>query len=660
MYVRRLRAGGAGIGEEFLALVRAALAHYGIASLEHSDALERAVLRLLASQHSSSVRHQLAIGGAPLRDGARAVAASQLAGDATLEDALSRIAGMRGLVPDAVADAAVDCTYEIFERPGIESLAERTSVRLEAWLVAAESEPTEPPEDVLLHLADAPRGVFDRVGRWLGHGDPRRRAIAVAAYLRRLYSPEAPLRHVSSLRGDGWYDRFEFAGGRSVLAATCAPEALVERAVRLARIGVEGAHGAGWPPVHAIELFVPVDDSTELDALLKPLESAMGAQGAPLAPHPERRAARRRPRAPHLRVLGPGPARRARRSRRPSRDGAPHRPRPPRPLRARAHPGERRHLLLLRPQPRGASDERIFVLADARSRSPEDGRDATLHLPAFEHAFYEATPRAAHDPRRTRSEAPAAVEPHHALRGARHLSGARRGPAARAAARPRDPPPRPREGRRAPDAARPRGAGARAAQRRVRDLGPHRQQHGDPSARAAHEPLEPSSAYERKVVEARRRGWCIPTRSSACSPEAPTGPASARAARCPPASSRSSTSSPARRGPSRAASPAGAYGANTSGGRLRPHPHADRRRCPRACRACSCSRDPTLGMGSLAAPECDRLVAALDLAERLRRARSSGSPSRAARASPWTAAPRTSMRPRASCGASSSSRRRAA
>ena len=263
MYVRRLRAGGAGIGEEFLVLVRAALAHYGIASLEHSDALERAVLRLLASQHSSAVRHQLAIGVIRCVT-ALAQAGVELAGDATLEDALSRIAGMRGLVPDAVADAAVDCTYEIFERPGIERLAERTSVRLEAWLVAAESEPTEPPEDVLLHLADAPRGVFDRVGRWLGHGDPRRRAIAVAAYLRRLYSPEAPLRHVSSLRGDGWYDRFEFAGGRSVLAATCAPEALVERAVRLARIGVEGAHGAGWPPVRAIELFVPVDDADDL------------------------------------------------------------------------------------------------------------------------------------------------------------------------------------------------------------------------------------------------------------------------------------------------------------------------------------------------------------------------------------------------------------
>src|SRR5262249_20689501 len=37
------------------------------------------------------------------------------------------------------------------------------------------------------------------------------------------------------------------------------------------------------------------------------------------------------------------------------------------------------------------SDERIFVLADARVRSSGDGRDATLFLPAFEHAFTEAT-----------------------------------------------------------------------------------------------------------------------------------------------------------------------------------------------------------------------------------------------------------------------------
>jgi hypothetical protein len=35
-------------------------------------------------------------------------------------------------------------------------------------------------------------------------------------------------------------------------------------------------------------------------------------------------------------------------------------------------------------------DERIFVLADYRSRSPDDGREADLHVAAFEHVFYEA------------------------------------------------------------------------------------------------------------------------------------------------------------------------------------------------------------------------------------------------------------------------------
>src|SRR5262249_24981054 len=42
-YVRRMRAGGAGIAGDFMASLRAALGHYGITSLDHGDALERAV-----------------------------------------------------------------------------------------------------------------------------------------------------------------------------------------------------------------------------------------------------------------------------------------------------------------------------------------------------------------------------------------------------------------------------------------------------------------------------------------------------------------------------------------------------------------------------------------------------------------------------------------
>ena len=70
--------------------------------------------------------------------------------------------------------------------------------------------------------------------------------------------------------------------------------------------------------------------------------------------------------------------------------------------------------------------------------------------------------------------------------------------------------------------------------------------------------------------------------------------------------------------------------------------------------------DPTRGMGALAGARV-RPHRRGDRPRRgARRCRSSGCRSRAARASRWTAAPRTSTPPRASCGASSPSRRRAA
>ncbi|MGH7819812.1 MAG: biotin/lipoyl-containing protein, partial [Candidatus Binatia bacterium] len=61
MYFRRIRAGGSGIAEEFLARLRKALAHYGITSLDFSNALERAIVRLLASQRSRGLRDHLVL-----------------------------------------------------------------------------------------------------------------------------------------------------------------------------------------------------------------------------------------------------------------------------------------------------------------------------------------------------------------------------------------------------------------------------------------------------------------------------------------------------------------------------------------------------------------------------------------------------------------------
>ena len=151
---------------------------------------------------------------------------------------------MRGLVTDAVADAALEASYVIFERPAIEREAERTSKRLEAWLAAAAAEPTAPPEEVLRHLIDAPRAVFDRVGDWIGDADARRRAIALAAHLRRLYAPAPVASHASQLQDAEHLYRLELSAGRVVLGAACAPGELAVTAPAALR----GRRGRARPP----------------------------------------------------------------------------------------------------------------------------------------------------------------------------------------------------------------------------------------------------------------------------------------------------------------------------------------------------------------------------------------------------------------------------
>ena len=92
------------------------------------DALERAMLRLLSTQRSGELHHRLLL--AVLRCVTRLAASGiHLGDDRVLQDALARLAGMRGLVTDAVADAALEASYLIFERPAIERDAERTGNR---------------------------------------------------------------------------------------------------------------------------------------------------------------------------------------------------------------------------------------------------------------------------------------------------------------------------------------------------------------------------------------------------------------------------------------------------------------------------------------------------------------------------------------------------
>jgi acetyl/propionyl-CoA carboxylase alpha subunit/acetyl-CoA carboxylase carboxyltransferase component len=607
MYARRVRAAGAGIAEEFLALVRRALAHYGVDSLEPGGALERAVLRLLASQELPELRDRLAL-AMIRRVRALALRGEPLGQDRALADALDQIARLRGLLSEAVAEAAIEARWVIFERPEIESESERTSKQLQSWLDVAEAQPTAPPEEVLQHLADAPRAIFERVGSWIAEADPRRRRIALAAHLRRAWSPALPATQAFQPEAEGALLRVELADGRVVIAAACGPGELApaaERALRAARAGARAA---------AVELFAPLGSDAP-DDVAEQLAPVLAA-GLPA----ERLTVTLvRPGGPDLhRTFGP------------TADGffediGLHGVHPE--AAARIDLQRLRGFELERlPAPdslyafHGRSheepgDERIFVLGDLRSRSPDTGRDAALHFPAFEHHFHEAAGvlRAIlveRDPRRrlqwNRIAIHVATEIAFDPRLAESLSR-RLEPATRhlglekvvVRLRLLDPE-RPEAPARATELAisNPTGASLRIETRPARSA-----------------PLAPTSEYERKVVDARRRRLVYPYEILRML----TGGAGAselgRAALLPGRFEEYDLdpNSAAPRARSVAGRPWGQNACGVVFGLIT----TPTQKVPEGMRRVIVLSDPTRGMGSLAAPECDRILAALDLAEAL-------------------------------------------
>ena len=614
-YLRRVRAGGTGIAPEFLDLVRTALAHYGITSLEPSDALERAVLRILAAQLPSELRDRLVL-GLLRRVTALARREVELGADTKLAAALRSIAEMRGRVSHAVADAAIEASYVIFERPAIEREAERTSEQVETWLAVVESQPTAPPQDVLRHVADAPRGVFDRVGRWLADPDPRRRAIALAAHLRRTYSPAEPTLHVTSRQEEIWIDRLEFPGRRTVLSGAAAPREIGTTAARLFEAAERERESHEWPAVYAIELFVPVGEDREAEDLVKELEPAL-AGGLPSG------------RFTLNLVRSGGPD--SHRSFVPTRDGF----REDESLQ-QIHPEAARRINLDRldgfelsriPGSEGiycfhgrsrelASDERIFVLADLRSHSPDEGREADLQIAAFEQAFYEATRSlrailTLRDPKRRLQwnrvvifVAPEILlDPDLAERLANRLA-----PATRHLGLEKVVVQLKLLDREAPERA------AEEVEIVISDItGSQMNLLWRESRRGR---LLPRSEYERKVVEARRRRLVYPYEIIRMLTGSGTGSNGGGQRAGLPAGRFEEYDLDPEAGSRVARSFSGRpYGVNSSSVifGIIDTPTA---KVPEGMRRVLVLSDPTLGMGSLAEAECDRLVAAMDLAEK--------------------------------------------
>ncbi len=603
-YVRRMRAAGAGIGEDFLALLRAALGHYGITSLDHGDALERALLRLFATQNVPDLRRQLV--RAALRClTALARAGAPFAADASLGAALGRIAAMRGLVTDALADAAIEAHALIFEAPALERRAELAAQRITPWLAAAATDASPPPHDVLLDLAATPRHVFDRVGRWLCEPEARRRGIALSAYLLRLFAPDEPVAHRALRCESVWSHCIDLPDGRVVVGVTSAAADVAQTLEQLSSAIASGRLVAGRSAVHAMEIVTSIQDVQDGDAIMTAMADVLAAR------FPAERCTVSFVRlggGDVHRTLVHGPAG-------VSEDASLFGLHPE--VAARVGFGRLRNFVLERMPAADdvycfwarsravAEDERLFVLADVRGRTSGEADDTALHIAAFERLFNQATSalralRSALDPRRRLhwNRLLLVVGPAVALQPPDFEGMARRlAPATRhlglekvlVRLRLRDP---------------EKLTTADPVELVVSDLtGSHMEIAIRPPQTAA---LEPASDYERKVVEARRRRLVYPYEIIRML----TG----RNGAAPAAAFQEFDLDPAADRPHAVCVADRPYGQNQAGvvfGIIR----TPTDKVPEGLQRVLVLSDPTREMGALAAPECDRIVAAIDLAE---------------------------------------------
>ncbi|MFI5395061.1 MAG: carboxyl transferase domain-containing protein [Candidatus Binatia bacterium] len=624
-FVRRLRAGGAGLAEGFLALLRKALRHYGVPDLSPSDVLQRALLRLLASQRASELRHRLVM-GVMRRVVALARSGVALDDDRALAKALARIARMRGQVPDALADAAIEAQHVIFEAPTLERQHARRGQPLSAWLTAAEASFREPPEAVLRQLAAAPRAVFARVEGWFDDTDPRRRAVAVMATLRRLYPASVPLAGVVPPRRQAAVQRIEFPDGRVIVGGVCDRESVRQTLERLCDWASREAL-----PVEAIELIVIapgrqalVDRETGHGKSRGPDEPDAFSEIALLSSLPARRLT--------VTVLTPGAAM-VHRTFVASPQGV----------------VERRDLHGIHPETAARidldrlarfdlerldssediysfygrsrevpGDERVFVLADVRGPL-EDEPDAFLQVATFERAFDAAT-RAlrailgARDQRRRLhwNRIALFVAPEVSLDAATVERMARRlAPATRHLGLEKVVVRLPVIDRHV--------LGERARTVEIVIADPTGSRIATTWREPHREPLRPASDYERKVAEARRRGVVYPYEilRLLTGGSGGNGRYDATAGDLPSGMFEEYDLDPTAV-PVAAVSVAGRpYGLNT-GSVVFGIISTPTDKVPEGMRRVLILSDPTVDMGALGKEECDRIVAAIDLAERLR------------------------------------------
>jgi acetyl/propionyl-CoA carboxylase alpha subunit/acetyl-CoA carboxylase carboxyltransferase component len=185
-WLRSLDADAAALPPQFTVALQRALANYGIDSPERTPALEEAGYRLFLSQQRAEIARTaiLAILDRRLED------ADDLVGHvgADFREVLDRLAtALEGRDP-VVADLAREVRFRYFDEPVIAEARERVYAEMEKHVAAVMSQPGRPDAgDRLTEIVDCPRPLAPRLTVAMSSASPAARRLIVEAMARRYY-----------------------------------------------------------------------------------------------------------------------------------------------------------------------------------------------------------------------------------------------------------------------------------------------------------------------------------------------------------------------------------------------------------------------------------------------------------------------------------------
>jgi acetyl-CoA carboxylase carboxyltransferase component/biotin carboxylase/biotin carboxyl carrier protein len=275
-YLHEPEARGAGLSSQFVSLLRSALGHYGVSLDAPGRELEIALLRIQKAHERADLslppvlailERRLGAGAAPPGlegDGARAL--------------LDRLADVGQERSAAVADLARDLRYRRFDRPAFERIRADAYAQAEADL-AAVARPGAQRDEALARLVACPQPLATLLIARMAAADPPVRPALVETLLRRYYRIRS-LRSVATREVDGLAcatAEYELDGRRIRLVAGFAHAPDAPRLTRaLARLGEELAGDADL----TLEAYLWSDAPAEpSDASAGPLRAALAGAG---------------------------------------------------------------------------------------------------------------------------------------------------------------------------------------------------------------------------------------------------------------------------------------------------------------------------------------------------------------------------------------------